>query len=282
MSVISSGGFAVLWILMFVGSTTFMTVPTMLWRRNRLGRTLGRMNSILLHYNVSYIDPDSTANPFDNPEPIECVKHHRQLYDALFVAVVLVMSYMMAVCVIGVWFLFLALKQYAEEPELRLRGFSHLHNAIFLGFSAYTNTGATISSSNMEWHWDKPGVLVVMGALILLGNVLFPYMMHLWIEAVTAINQKWSHSRQQQLNSSLQFIRRHPRVVCTYFFCYGDVVYLLHMSLLCIILEWAVFMMTCVYRGRDSFKVYGSNVSYLALMGLFQTLNSRHAGRFGN
>lgn len=279
MATISSKGFVVLWILMFVGSTTFMTVPTMLWRRNRLSRALHRMDNILSYHDVSYTDPDSPDKQFDISSPIGHIKYHRQLYDALFVAVALVVSYMAVVCVLGVLLLYLVLGQYEEEPELISRGFSRFYNAIFLGLSAYTNSGVTLSSSNMVWYWDKPGVLVVMGLIILLGNVLFPYVMYMWIEASTALNRACAHSLQHHLESSFQFIRNYPRVVCTYFFCYDDVVYLLHISLLCIFLEWVIFSSLCVYRIRDSLLIYGDSKSYLTLMGLFQTLNSRHAGK---
>ena len=280
MTDITSTGFTIVWIMMYIGSTSVMTVITMLWRRNRLGRALKRMDLCLEHYGVTPVDVTSAAwaVPNDRTEPVEYIKYHRQLYDSLLVAVGLIVVYMTTICVLGMGCLCVCLSTYPMDPELERRGYSHLHNSFFLSLSAYTNTGATLSSSSMMWYRDKPAVLVIVAVLMLLGNVLFPFMLYLCTEAVISINQKLTYQRQSRVQSSLLFIKRNPRVVCSYFFCYDDVVYLVHASLFCIVLEWCVFILICVIKERHSLQLYGDGVS-LALMGLFQTLNSRHAGK---
>jgi Trk-type K+ transport system membrane component len=283
MSQLSKSIFIIIGILMLIGSSTFMLLPTITYRYYRL---------TILHNDMTlYIN-----NVSSDHKNYKIVQYHLHLKQSLLIVIFIILSYMILLISIGILILYIALYNLPIEPELQQRNITNLQNAIFISISAYSNTGFTLSSNSL-YYYNTGGFynticLITIGILILSGNIFFPILIRYYIVLIkntityiititnrhnndNIINHHHPCYSLSQLLHSLDFILDNPRNICTHMFNRHDSIYLFQMGLMTIMLEWFVFILTCTYR--PSMLEYGTP-SHVIGLGLFQVLNTRHAG----
>jgi Trk-type K+ transport system membrane component len=238
------------------------------------------------------------------------VADYYKLYDALVVAIWIVFLYTFLWIFFGTLFIYIGLLFQPLEPVLEKRGISRIENAIFFSISSFTNSGLSISQNGLFYVTDNDFVLFISSILILVGNTLMPVLLRyfiamiLWIIRAFILPSSSSlsfssslptsptlHSPPEltrpyrirgvfgidwyRLSDALEYILLNPRRICTHMFTQKDSLYLLQFAILCNLVEYFFFIVTCLPRPAiEKDGSYGK----LFKLGLFQTLNTRHAG----
>lgn len=189
-------------LLMIIGGSSVMLLPTMIGRVIRLKKyrnlmkdclvTIQSSPSSLSFHQIENIINESTANehanhnasqatPADIKNCLIIIADYYKLYDALLAAVWIVFLYTFLWILFGAIFLYCGLLLRPLEPVLEARGITHLENAIFLSISSFTNSGLTISPNSLFYVTDNDFVLFISSVLILVGNTLMPVLLRYFI-----------------------------------------------------------------------------------------------------
>lgn len=351
------GSFAIIAILMLLGGSSVMLLPTMIVRAYRLRKFRRQMKECLTtiqsspsSWSFSELERIVDRNTYssDLKNVLVIVADYYKLYDALVAAIWIVSIYTFLWIFFGALFLYYGLLLRPIEPELKQRGTTPVENAIFLSISSFTNSGLTISSNSLFYETNNDFVLFILSILILVGNTLMPVLLRYFISFILWLIQKVilsqnhtnitttitsnapfhsintenlnnhnissnsfssssSPTRNLHSNSNsnsspnifkntiesislrvryigvdwnricdaLEYILQNPRRICTLMFTQKDTKYLLQFAILCNLIEYFFFIITCL--PRPAVESYGNYYKLLKL-GLFQTLNTRHAG----
>lgn len=281
MSSLTNNTFMILGLLMLFGNSTFMLLPPIFYRYYRLTKL--KVN--IIKYLSAEIQDDDKSR---------VVEYYVRLQKSLRVAIIVISSYILFFLAFGTAMLTIILNFVDSNEELQERGFTNFQNALFLAVSAFSNTGLTLSSSNMTIYNKGDNtifIFIVCGILILAGNTFFPMFVRLYILLIQKTllyirdHQMISNNRERLIRfdhsfaetlKTLQFILDNPRNMCTLMFNTGDSFYLFQMGSICFLFEWIIFLTTTCYHNYLS-DTYGS-VRHVAGLGLFQVLNTRHCG----
>ena len=191
---------AIIAILMTLGCSSIMLLPTMAVRAIRLKKYRSQMKECLaaVHSSPSswsfrqlesQVDQHATHSDIQNILII--VADYYKLYDALLAAIVIVFLYTFLWILCGTILLYIGLLFYPIEPALQARGVTVLENAIFFSISSFTNSGLCISPNGLFYVTDNDFVLFVSSVLILVGNTLMPVLLRYSISFLLWCIQKF-------------------------------------------------------------------------------------------
>lgn len=177
---------AIIAILMTLGCSSIMLIPTMVVRAIRLKKYRSQMKQCLaaVHSSPSswsfrqlesQVDQQTAHSDLQNILII--VADYYKLYDALLAAIVIVFLYTFLWIFCGTILLYIGLLLYPIEPALQTRGVTVLENAIFFSISSFTNSGLCISPNGLFYVTDNDFVLFISSVLILVGNTLMPVLL---------------------------------------------------------------------------------------------------------
>jgi Trk-type K+ transport system membrane component len=312
---------ALIAILMLLGGSSVMLLPTMTIRALSLRRYRSQMKECLVTIQSSpsscsftqlenLVDQEASTQTTPAPSPSSAsaspspslssaasssdmkniliiVADYYKLYDALVVAIWIVFLYTFLWIVFGSIFLYCGLLLQPNEPILEQRGISRLENAIFFSISSFTNSGLSISHNGLFYLTENDFVLFISSVLILVGNTLMPVLLRYFITLLLWIVRRLTLPRPpyrmrgvagldwHRLSDALEYILQNPRRICTHMFTQTDSIYLLQFAILCNVIEFFFFIITCLPRPVIE---KGGSIGKLLKLGLFQTLNTRHAG----
>ena len=189
-------------------------------------------------------------------------------YRALRVLAVIVPVYFFLWQVIGCIALGAWINRHRPQPPLR-NGIDPWWLGIWLGASAFNNSGMSLLDLNMIPFQDSYYVLVIMGLLILAGNTAFPIFLRLtlWgllqVLAVATVETDFC-----EMKETLQFILDYPRRVYTNLFPQRQTWWLVFMLLLLNSVDWVAFELLNIGNPAVESLSKGSR----AMDGLFQAL----------
>jgi Trk-type K+ transport system membrane component len=209
---------AVIAILMTLGCSSIMLIPTMVVRVLRLKKYRSQMKECLtaiqsspsswsfrqLEHQVDQQTASSSQSDLKNILII--VADYYKLYDALIAAIVIVFLYTFLWMFFGTLLLYFGLLLYPIEPILQARGVTVLENAIFFSISSFTNSGLCISPNGLFHVTDNDFVLFVSSVLILVGNTLMPVLLRYSISFLLWCIQRFILSSNTSSSSPPSFL----------------------------------------------------------------------------
>lgn len=260
--------FAILAFLMFFGSSAVMLLPTLLFRCHQLRALRPAMEARLLDRSLC-------------PEDREVILDHILWYQASVCTSVIIATYILFWIFFGTVFLYLSMCSQERTAQLSRRGISNFQDALYLSLSAFTNSGLSLTD-NLVYLSNNHGALATLSLLILAGNTLMPVLLRFCIKKIYQLTNTsftinvLGHERCGLLRACLAYVLKSPRKICTYIFLGHDTSYLLQFALVSTAVEYFIFIVSTLHR-RDLQGVYGDR-SDLARLGIFQVINTRHAG----
>lgn len=268
MDALPHSAFVILQFLMILGSSCFMLLPLLVYRCYCL-----RQYSTLM--------AACAKCDFLSATDHRVVKEYQTLHRASWITAVVVLLYIGTCIGLGFVVMMAALHQFPMEPSLVDRNYTRAHNALFLSISAFTNSGLTISADGLSHLSNNALALGTMGVLILAGNTLMPVflrrvleLMHWFLRnGIKFRRDNFIHSSQWA--DAIAYALAHPRKISTHLFSAANTQYLLQISLIINGFEYILFLARTLNSKR---LAYMGSKSVIAGLGLFQILNTRHAG----
>lgn len=286
MSAISRPSFIILWILILIGSPTFMLLPTLIHKR-RCFDVLNR--EIVRRQRNGSLPP---LNRLTSNE-LNIITDFNLLADALYVLTIVILVYLISWLTLGIIFLTIAFSLKPIQPELLQRGFTSFDSAVFTTLAAFSNAGITITSDSLEGIADNPSAYLFISLLIIAGNTALPIFLRLFILFIIKLDTLWGRfiniftlstattahsevdSRRRKTRKVLEFIINNPRRLTTHLFSGEETRALSMILLLLIITQYSFFLTTTMNR---SIALASQDRVTLAGIGFFQTLSTRSAG----
>lgn len=194
------GSLAIIAILMLLGGSSVMLLPTMIVRAYRLRKYRTQMKECLTtiqsspsSWSFSELERIVDRNTYnsDLKNVLVIVADYYKLYDALIAAIWIVTLYTFLWIFFGAIFLYLGLLLRPMEPVLKDRGITTIENAIFLSISSFTNSGLTISPNSLFYVTNNDFVLFILSLLILVGNTLMPVLLRYFISFILWFIQRF-------------------------------------------------------------------------------------------
>ncbi|WYZ43938.1 hypothetical protein EsH8_VII_000374 [Colletotrichum jinshuiense] len=146
---------------------------------------------------------------------------------------------------------------------------------IFFAVSAFNNSGMSLLDANMVPFQQAYFVLVTMGLLILAGNTAYPLFLRLifW-SALKVLRLTTAEAKFRELKSTLEFILKYPRRVYTNLFPSRATWWLFFMVVMTNGIDWMAFEVLNIGNPLTEAIPIGARV----LDGLFQALAVRSGG----
>jgi hypothetical protein len=141
MNVISTGSFAAIFILMFMGGTVVLLVPPMLYRRAVFSK---------LHPSLKEFAEKEGRTDRPSVNALVSVMRKRELlHRALGMVMLAILFYLFLWLFCGAFIMYGIILSYPHPAELVSRSFTKLWTAFFLTFSCFFNCGFTLTSDRL-------------------------------------------------------------------------------------------------------------------------------------
>ncbi|KAL8990308.1 MAG: hypothetical protein Q9169_008154 [Polycauliona sp. 2 TL-2023] len=160
-------------------------------------------------------------------------------YRALKVLMVLLLVYVLAWVTLGIIFLVPYSYRTQVKSVVTTTQTGYLNPgwwAFFLTLSTYGNCGMNLLNSNFQMFKTNYYLLIIIGALDLVGNTQFPVMLRFWIWALSKMVPT-----QSGLHHSLSFLLHHPRRCFIYLFPSTETWYLFGIQIGIEMVSWVLF-----------------------------------------
>eukprot|EP01040_Poterioochromonas_malhamensis_P006500 gene6500-7000_t len=278
-------GFILTAILMIIGNSCFMLLPTLLYRRYCFKQINEKM---IKNYQKQHRTIPLHANN------LKIIEESYLIYESLYMLTNIILLYYTLWMIFGIIGIYCALLPYPLQQELADRGASYLDSATYTAISAFANTGLTMSSDSLIGIDNNPSCYLIISTLILAGNTALPILLRSLIYFLYYLNQttyiqhyfpeeekqsrfsitkpyKYYYNR----NIILLYILNHPRKLTTHLFNSKETNLLIFMVLILIIIQYFCFILSFSF---DPPLLSKYSVSQLLAIGFFQTLSTRTAG----
>lgn len=260
---------SLIWLILLtlVGSSLFMSIITTFVRQHCFQRVHNKVQS---HYRL-VLEPQGVQLTASDRKVIA---QHNQLDDALRLLVHVYLVYYIGWILLGTLVLYLTLP---VQQELVDRGLRQIDNAAFLAVSAHANTGISMTSDSLVGLKNNPAAYITLTMLIVAGNSAAPIFLRAFLTCLlrldiwlTGAYPAWMSNRR-----ALKLILAHPRKLTMNIFDSQQSIYLGRMVLTFIIVQYALFLVSTLFR-KEAFQ--DQSTSELLGIGYFQTLSVRSAG----
>eukprot|EP00898_Chlorokybus_atmophyticus_P002960 jgi/Chlat1/3665/Chrsp24S03855 len=190
-------------------------------------------------------------------------------YNALRELSMLVPLYFLAIQLVGILLIRIEFIYDATTSNLLKQNFVNpWWFSVFQGVSAFNNAGFSLLSANMIPFQRATLILLVMSALILLGNTAFPIV----LREIIRLRSRYAHSAEQR--DACTYLLKYPRRCFTHLFPAAQTRILFVALAVINAVEFFFFQVL----DWDSPAVEGLQPGHKLVTGLFQSIATRSAG----